>query len=73
MDLHTVGIVLLIPSYPGRELYAVGKILALKLPRQVSHCFFKQKNGRFQVWPVTKDVFVSQNKLTTQSPMNNYT
>lgn len=72
MDFHTAGIMLLIPAYPDRAFHAVGKTLALKLPWQVSHCFFKQKNGRFQVWTVTKDVFVSQNKLTKQSPMNNY-
>lgn len=57
MDFHTAGIVLLIPAYPGRALHAVSKTLALKLPWQAFHCFFKQKNGRFQVWPVTKDVF----------------
>lgn len=50
-------VVLLIPAYSCRALYAVGKTLTLKLLWQVSHCFFKQKNGRFQVWPVTKNVF----------------
>lgn len=60
MDFHTAGVVLLIPAYSCRALHPVGKTLALKLPWQISHCFFKQKNGRFQAWPVTKDVFVSR-------------
>lgn len=49
MDFHSVGIVLLIPAYLGRELHAVGdETLALKLPWQASHFSYKQKNGRFQ-------------------------
>ena len=74
MDFHSVAIVLLIPAYPGRALHAVGdEILALKLPWPASHFSYKQKNGRFQDWSVTKDVFVSQNKLTKKSPMSYYT
>lgn len=71
MDFSSVGIVLLIPAYPDRAIHAVGDgTLALKLPQQVSRFSYKEKNGRFQDWPVTKDVLVFQDKLTKKSPMS---
>lgn len=69
MDFCNVGAVVLVPAYPGRPLHAVGdENLALKLPWQVFHFSYKRKNGRFQGRPMTKDVFVSQNKLIKQFP-----
>jgi len=70
-NFHSVGIVLWIPADRGRALHAVGdETLPLKPSWQVSHLSYKQKNGRFQDWPVTKAVFVSQNELTKKSIMS---